>query len=92
MPTMSYVNRVSQNMLHIHQMCSDVLHGDSTQSLRKKIWLILTEIQIFKGMRVHSHDKTKRDIFGIECEIYASFKTLESSQKISHFTVAATLL
>lgn len=43
-------------------------------------------------MRVHSHDKTKRDIFGIECEIYASFRTLESSQKISHFTVAATLL
>lgn len=58
----------------------------------EKIWLILPEIQIFKGMRVYSHEKTKRDIFGIECEIYASFRTPEKSQNISHFTVATTLL
>lgn len=52
----------------------------------EKIWLILPEIQIFKGMRVYSHEKTKIDIFGIECEIYASFgspenpKTFHTSQ------------
>lgn len=41
---------------------------------------------------MYSHDKTKREIFGIECEIYASSRILESSQEISHFAIAATLL
>ena len=28
-PTVSYVNRVSQDMLCIHQVCSEVLHAES---------------------------------------------------------------
>lgn len=88
---MSYVNRVSQKMVYIHQVAT-TCSKEVPRRVSEKIWLILPEIQIFKDMRVYSHDKTKRDIFGIECEIYANFRTSERSQNISHFTVTTTLL